>query len=179
MDGVDEIISVLKDDGSTERQNAGKTSHRGIEYALNFSPIRNLKIRFSGTNAIHRFIEFNESGNDYSGNLMPQAPNWVANAQITYKPEFVKGLRVSVEWQHVDHYFMNQDNSSTYKGYNIFNVRTGYIWKSIEIWVNVLNVSDELYSTVARANQWGQSYSLGRPRNFNVGLAYNFKAKKK
>lgn len=179
MDGVDEIISVLKDDGSSERQNAGKTSHRGIEYAVHFSPIKGLKLRFSGTNAIHKFIEFNESGNDFSGNFMPQAPNWVANAQITYKPVFVTGLRVSVEWQHIDQYFMNQDNSSTYKGHDVFNLRAGYVWKSFEVWINTINVTNELYSTVARSSKWGQSYSLGRPRNFNVGLAYNFKAKKK
>jgi outer membrane receptor protein involved in Fe transport len=179
MDGVDEIISVLKDDGSTERQNAGQTSHRGIEYAIHYSPINDLNFRFSGTNAIHEFIDFNESGNDYSGNLMPQAPNWIANAQITYKPAFIKGLRTSVEWQHIDEYFMNQDNSKSYKGYDIINVRVGYNWKAFEVWVNALNVSNELYSTVARANKWGQSYSLGKPRNFNIGLAYNFKSKKK
>jgi len=36
MDGVNEIISVLLDDGTRVRQNAGETTHRGVEYGLSF-----------------------------------------------------------------------------------------------------------------------------------------------
>lgn len=179
MDGRNEIISVLKDDGSTERQNAGETTHKGIEYSIQYQPIRDLVIRFSGTNATHKFNEFEERGNDYEGKTMPQAPEWIANAQISYKPHYIKGLRASLEWQHVQDYFMNPTNTKKYEGYDLLNARLGYRYKSFEMWVNVLNATDELYATVARATSWGQSYSLGMPRNFNIGLAYTFNAKSK
>jgi len=177
MDGLNEIISVLQDDGSTLRQNAGKTTHQGIEYGFNFLPHKDVKIRISGTNAIHKFVDFEESGKDYSGLKMPQAPEWIANAQITYTPHYLDGLRVSLEWQHVDEYFMDQQNSKSYAGYDIFNLRLGYEWKAFEVWTNVMNVTDQLYATVARATAWGQTYSLGKPRNFNLGIAYHFHSK--
>ncbi len=177
MDGVNEIISVLQEDGSRLRENAGKTTHQGIEYGLQLFPHRDLKLRISGTNALHKFIDFKESGNDFSGNRMPQAPEWIANAQITYTPHFLRGFRASLEWQHIDQYFMDQNNTKTYDGHDILNLRIGYVWKSFEVWVNLLNATDELYATVARANAWGQSFSLGRPRNFNLGIAYRFQQK--
>lgn len=177
MDGFNEIISVLQDNGSTMRQNAGETTHQGVEYGLNLFPHPDFKLRLSGTNALHKFIEFNESGNDFSGNKMPQAPEWIANAQITYTPRFFKGFRMSLEWQHIDEYFMDQQNTKTYNGYDILNVRVGYSWKSFEVWANLMNATNELYATVARATAWGQSYSLGRPRNINLGIAYRFQQK--
>ncbi|MBL6447597.1 TonB-dependent receptor [Fulvivirga sp. 29W222] len=174
MDGRNEIISVLQNDGSTIRQNAGKTTHQGIEYNLQFQPVDELMFRVSGTNALHKFLDYEESGTDYADKRMPQAPEWIANAQVTYKPQYLKGLRASVEWQHIDGYYMDAGNTRSYEGYNIFNVRLGYEWKAFEIWGNMLNATDKLYATVARANKWGQTYSTGNPRNFNVGLAYRF-----
>ena len=174
MDGINEIISVLQDDGSRVRQNAGQTLHRGIEYGLNMLPHKDVRIRISGTNATHEFVDFNESGVDFSGMEMPQAPRWIANAQITYTPAYLQGLRVSVEWQHIDEYYTDQLNTKTYDGHDLIHVRLGYEWKAFEVWANVINATNELYSTVARSNRWGDSFSLGRPRNFNVGLAYKF-----
>lgn len=177
MDGENEIISVLLDDGSTERQNAGRTTHQGIEYTLTAQPIKSIVFRFSGTNANHRFIDYIVNGTDLGGNQMPQAPKWIANSQITWKPTFFKGFRLSAEWQHVSEYFMETANEKIYDGYDIFNLRTGYQWKGLEVWVNAINVGNTLFSTVARSSKWGQSYSLGTPRSFTLGLAYQFKGK--
>lgn len=177
MDGKNEIISVLQDDGSRIRQNAGETAHKGIEYAINVLLHEDLEFRFGGSNSIHEFIDFDESGKDFSGNKMPQAPQWIANAQLSYTPHQIKGLRVGLEWQHINSYFMDQQNTKTYDGCDVFNLRLGYEWKSFEIWTNVLNLTDELYATVARATKWGQSYSLGKPQHITFGIAYSFKGK--
>ncbi|WP_109829400.1 TonB-dependent receptor [Reichenbachiella versicolor] len=177
MDGRNEIISVLLDDGTRIRKNAGSTTHQGVEYNLQVQPIPSILIRVSGTNAIHKFLDYKESGIDYSNKSMPQAPEWTANAQITYKPEYLKGFRASVEWQHVGEYYMDAVHSKSYEGYDIFNLRLGYEWKAFDIWTNIINATDELYATVARSNQWGESYSLGNPRNFNVGIGYKFAQK--
>ena len=72
---------------------------------------------------------------------------------------------------------MDQLNTKTYKGYDVFNLRLGYERKSFEVWTNIMNISNELYATVARATAWGQTYSLGNPRSFNVGLSYKFNKK--
>ena len=173
MDGLNEIITILQDNGSSIKKNAGKTTHQGIEYGVNVMIHKDLRIQFSGTNAIHKFVAFAEAGNNYSGNEMPQAPQLMTNAVITYKPSALKGLRTSIEWRHMDDYFMEQQNTKRYSGYNIYNFRIGYEWKAFEVWTNVMNLTDKLYSTVARASTWGDSYSLGKPRNFNIGLVYH------
>ncbi|MEM9918864.1 MAG: TonB-dependent receptor [Bacteroidota bacterium] len=177
LDGKNEIISVRLDDGTRENRNAGKTQHRGIEYGINWQLIDGLQLRFSGTNASHRFIDYIENGNDYSDNEMGQAPSWIANAELTYKPSFVPGLRLAFEWQHIDEYYMDNGNSAKYDGYDIFNFRIGYRFRQFEFWSNVMNLSDKLYATVARRSRWGDSYSVGEPRAINIGLAYNFQKK--
>ncbi|WP_236979517.1 TonB-dependent receptor domain-containing protein [Membranihabitans maritimus] len=174
MDGLNEIISVLQNDGTSIRQNAGETTHQGIEYSLMVNPISALSIRVSGTYAIHKFLDYEDSGMEFFDNRMPQAPNNIVNAQLSYKPKFIDGFRFSVEWQHLDSYFMDAANTVEYEGYDIFNVRAGYRWNAFEIWVNAINTTDQLYATVARANAWGQTYSVGNPRNFNIGIGYHF-----
>ena len=177
MDGLNEIISVLQSDGSTLQQNSGRTTHQGIEYSLLTSLHKDVVFRISGTNAIHQFTYYVEGGIDFSDKSMPQSPNWIFNTQLTYKPSFFKGFRASIEWQHIDKYFMDQLNTKSYEGYNLFNLRLGYERKSWEIWTNIMNVSNELYATVARSTAWGQTYSLGNPRSINIGLSYKFKKK--
>jgi len=177
MDGQNEIISVLQNDGSTLQKNAGKTTHKGVEYSLVTSIQKDIVIRLSGSNAIHQFVEYIDEGNDFSNQSMPQSPNWIGNVQLTYKPSFLKGLRTSLEWQHIDEYYMDQQNTKKYEGYNLLNLRIGYKMKSFEVWTNIMNITNKLYATVARSTAWGQTYSLGNPRNVNIGIAYKFQKK--
>jgi len=179
MDGTNEIISVRLDDGSTEKQNAGETRHKGIEYTLYYRLTDDLTLKVNGTNAQHTFLDYVESGTDYSDKSMTGSPGWIANVQLTYKPRFIKGFRISGEVQHLDKYFMDAANTKTYSGFDVVNIRVGYERKGFEIWANIMNVTDELYATTARSSRWGDSYSAGNPRHITVGVAYNFAKKKK
>ncbi|MCH2045123.1 MAG: TonB-dependent receptor [Saprospiraceae bacterium] len=175
MDGTNEIISVQLPDGTRENQNAGKTRHFGIEYGINWAITKDLFFRINGTNARHLFLDYIENGADYSGNVMGQAPTWICNSELTYKPLFLKGFRISVEWQHINKYFMDNGNTKTYKGYHLFNARLGYEFKGFEIWLNGMNLTNRLYATVARATAWGQRYSVGEPLAIQFGLGYTFR----
>lgn len=174
MDGTNEIISVRQDNGETVNQNAGQTRHQGVEYGFYYTPIKDVSIRVTGSNAAHTFISYEENGNDFSGKQMPQAPTWIFNSEVFYKPRFVKGLRVGVEMMHMNQYFMDAANSKTYPGFLIFNARAGYTFKGFEIWCNVLNFTNQLYSPNARLSRWGESITVGDPLNVNVGIGYNF-----
>ncbi len=177
MEGTNEIISVRLDDGSYRNQNAGSTRHRGVEYTLHYTPLEALSLRGSGTNARHWFLEYVERGANYSGNEMATAPNFICNAEVTYKPGFLKGLRLNLEWQRVGEYFMDAVNSESYKGYHLFNARVGYTFRGFEAWVNAINLSNELYATTVDKYSYGKSYRQGIPRTFNVGIGYQFTAK--
>ena len=174
MDGTNEIISVQLDDGSRENRNAGATKHQGIEYTVKYEVVNGLSFRFSGTNANHEFVDYVEKGNDFSGKKMNRAPKFISNSELTFRPQFVKGLRLAVEWQHMSKYFMDEANTEEYGGFDIFNIRLGYQWKQVEAWVNLMNVTDRNYAVNASKSAWGTNYSPGLPRTIQLGIGYNF-----
>ncbi len=183
LDGTNEIITVQNDYDENEEQNAGKTRHRGVEYTVEYAPVNKLVVRISGTNVEHKYIDYIEKGKDYSGEIIDRAPNWIANAEITYRPEFLKGSRFGIEWQHLNEYYaeppQETGNREKYEGFDIFNIRMGYKIKRFETWLNILNSTDRLYATTARIRRGKMDYRPGNPRTFTIGLAYNFSGKEK
>jgi iron complex outermembrane recepter protein len=174
LEGTNEVVSVKLDDGSTENRNAGKTLHKGIELGVSAIPVKDVTLRFSGAYSRHEFTNFNEKGVKYDGNEMNGAPNWIYNTELWYRPFFVKGLRVGVEWQHVGSYWLDPVNTVKYPGFNVVHLRVGYQWKAVEIWVNTINLGDSYYAYTASKSSFGYSYNPAEPRNFNVGLSYDF-----
>jgi iron complex outermembrane receptor protein len=190
MDGRNEIISVGLNDNTNNTQyvNAGATRHRGVEYSLTYAPVSEVNFRFSGTNARHTFLTYSEfvqgRDKDYSGNRMSNAPDWIANSEVFYKPRFVPGARVGLEWQHIGSYFTNTANTKSYTGYDLFNLRLGYrlpqpAVRGLEVWANVVNLSNKLYAVNATTTQYGTTYAAAAPRTYTLGVGYTFAAKAK
>lgn len=174
LEGRNEIVSVRMDDGSSQNMNAGATLHKGIEMGVNANPSKQVSLRFSGAMNYHKFIDFVEKGVSYSGKMMNGAPRWMHNAEVWYRPSFVAGLRVGIEWQRLGQYYMDPLNTAMYKGYDVFNMRAGYKRNGFEIWINVLNVFDNYYAYTGSKSNSGYSYTPGEPVNFNVGIGYDF-----
>jgi iron complex outermembrane recepter protein len=174
LNGTNEIITVKNPDNSTENQNAGKTKHTGIEYGITYRPVNSLSLRFSAANSKHTFVDYIEKGVAYNNNELAGGPRFIANAEVTYKPVFVKGLRVSAEWQHIGPYYMDNANSKKYNGFDLLNLRAGYTIRQFEVWVNALNATNTYYSTYASKSGSTLSYNLGDPRELTIGIAYKF-----
>lgn len=186
MNGTNELLNIRQPDNSTDYQSAGKTLHRGIEFGLTYKPNKQLFVRLGGTAAIHRFVEFtlsqkaSDALKDVNGKDMPSAPRWLWNSEISYYPNWFKNFRTSVEWQHAAGWFQNQTNTVRYEGYNLVNFRAGYRWKGIELFTNVMNLTDALYATNAtRGNAATDrtTFTPAAPRTFTVGMQYNFTGK--
>ena len=182
MNGVNEVVTIQNDFGENEYENAGKTQHKGIEYTIQYAPASNIILRLSAANTEHKYIEYTEKGEDYSGEIMEMSPTMIANAEITYKPEFLKGNRIGIEWQHLGEYYAEPPkltgDRATSPGFDIFNIRFGYRIKSFETWLNIMNFTDELYATSAGVRYGAMDYRPGDPIKFNIGLAYNFTGNK-
>lgn len=195
LKGENELLSVRQPDNTSLYEAAGETTHKGIEYGLNYHPNTEWTIRFGGTNAIHKFDEFilstrpSDEIQNVNGKTMPSAPSWIANSEIIYKPMFLDGFRVGVEWQHMSSWYQNQVNTSVYdergafglKGISVLSFRTGYEWSGVEVFMNVLNITDELYAFNATRGNTAAStstYVAAPPRTFVFGLQYNFSSKK-
>ena len=105
----------------------------------------------------------------------------MGNSEVSYYPNWLPNFRAAVEWQYISSYYQNQVNTVKYVGYNLFNARFGYQYKNVEIYGNILNVTDKLYAyNASRGNlESSQStYTAAAPRTFLVGLQYNFSLKK-
>ncbi|RAJ97656.1 outer membrane receptor for ferric coprogen and ferric-rhodotorulic acid [Larkinella arboricola] len=191
MEGRNELLNIRQPDNSTDYQSAGKTLHRGIEYSLTYRPTREWFFRFGGTNALHRFVHFalstraSDAVKNVNGFDMPQAPRWVANTELTYKPRWAKGLRLSAEWQRISSWYQNQINTVSYndrgafggRGISVINLRAGYPFRRFEVFANLLNATNELYATSAtRGNNPTDrtTYTPAAPRTLVGGIQYNF-----
>lgn len=192
LDGRNELLNIRQPDNSTDYQSAGKTLHRGVEYGLTYKPTSELFFRFGGTNAVHRYQAFalststTDAVQNVNGKDMPQAPRWVANTELTYKPQWLPGWRVAGEYQRISAWYQNQVNTVRYadtglfgaEGVSTLNLRTGYSWReTVEVFVNVLNLTNERYATAATRGNAAtdrSTYTPGAPRTVSVGVQYNF-----
>jgi outer membrane receptor protein involved in Fe transport len=174
LTSTNEVISAKMDDGSFANVNAGKTLHKGIELGIFATPAKEISFRWSGAYSRHKFANYVEKGADYSGNDMAGAPKLTYNAELWYKPQFARGLRIGAELQHVGKYFADPKNTATYSGYNMLNIRAGYQYRNVEIWINAMNITDNYYANNVTKSSSGYSYTLADPRSINVGIAYDF-----
>jgi iron complex outermembrane recepter protein len=194
MIGQKELLNIRQPDNSTDYQSAGKTLHRGIEYGLTFKPADEWFFRFGGTNAIHRFEDFELSTRstdeikNLDGKEMPQAPRWIANSEITYKPNYIEGFRISLEWQRIGSWYQDQINQVKYRdkgfmglrGVSYLNLRAGYEFKGFEFFTSISNLTDELYANSAtRGNSPFDrtTFTPAAPRTFILGIQYTFTGK--
>lgn len=175
MDGKDEIIPVRQPNGISQSENAGETRHKGVEYGITYRPAGDWSIRLSAFNAKHTFVQYVSAGVNYNGFNMAAAPHFVVNAEVVYKPHYIKGLRAGIEWQRVGKYFMDNLNQHIYDGFNVVNLRLGYERSHYALWVNALNVLNTYYSTIATyAPSSKYAYQLGDPRAITIGASYKF-----
>ncbi|KQW97454.1 TonB-dependent receptor [Flavobacterium sp. Root420] len=187
MEGKNELLNIKLADNSTDYRSAGETHHKGIEFGASYRPSKQINFRVGGTYAQHTYIDFKLSDKpsdpvqNLNGKEMPSAPKWSGNSELSYYPNWLPNLRTSIEWQLVGSYYQDQINTVKYDGYNIFNARIGYQWKGIEVYGNVLNLTDKLYAyNVSRANTTNAqpTYTAAAPRTFVFGIQYNLSLKK-
>jgi len=174
LDGKNEIVNTRLADGSYQNQNAGQTSHKGIEFNVKYSPFDDVSFRVGGTVAKHKYVDFIQQGKTFSGNDMAQSPSYIMNGEVTYKPGYLKGFRIAIECQSLGSYFTDPQNTGKYNGFAMMNARIGYTFKSIETWVNCINVTNENYAVTVEKNAYGTTYRPGQLRTVNIGIAYHF-----
>lgn len=180
LDGLNEVISVQVEQNVFENRNAGATRHYGVEFQLGAVPTDELNIRIGGTWARHLFVNYRErvgtSERVFDNNQMPQAPDWVTFSEITYKPMWLQGFRVSAELQTMGQYFQDVQNTRKYEGHVVFNLRAGYKIGGLDVFVNVLNLANTLYSETSSWSSFGYSFTPANPRLISVGASYNLGA---
>ncbi|AXT60356.1 TonB-dependent receptor [Aquimarina sp. AD10] len=188
LEGENTLITLRDENDQFFNTNAGKTRSYGVEYGVTWYPTKELSLTHNGSYAMHRYVEFFDSGIDYSDTDRETAPNLLGTSLLTYRKDFENhfGFNVTAEHELVGSYntsFENQiDNqdgtfeTAEYDGHSVFNLRTTIYYKSFEIWGHALNVFDELYAARASFNRFRgeNSFTIGNPRAFHFGAKYNF-----
>lgn len=173
MVGNDEVVSLRKDDGTSVSQNSGKTLHQGVELSVHYAPVQELSFQFGGTYMRHEYVNFIIDKTDVSGNEMKSAPPYVINSKITYKPRFFEGFKCSLDWQSIDGYYTDAKNTKFYDGYNIFNAELRYSFSQFEVWLNCLNLTNEVYATVVNYKYGKNQFDAGQLRRFQIGIGFH------
>lgn len=172
MNGVDEFVGVIRQNGMYDIINAGKTNHKGIELQLNYQ-CKNLSITFNPSYAQHTFKDYTNYGVKYDGNNMNSAPNYLHYANLCYTFKQFHGLKLIAEWNKVGSYYINASNTKKYEGYDLLNLKATMVLHSFMLNVGVNNLLDKIYATNADGT-YGVRYYPGLPRTLQVGVSYKW-----
>lgn len=151
----------------------GSTRHQGIELAASW--LMNDQFVFEGTvswsDQIYTFNRIDEDGAEIitDGNQIDTAPEWLATAAVTWLPN--DGFRLQLSADYVGEYFTNAANTQDYPGHLVANLRASYdINGSLESFIIIRNLTDELYADRADFAFGNERYFPGEPLNITFGL---------
>jgi len=172
------IREQVGDDQFIEK-NAGKSKHQGIElgldYLLNIAPKITLNPFINYTLNHHKFIDFVDDGNDYSGNELTGVPKHRITMGI--QSRLFSHFYLNLIGQHVGSIPITDANDVYSDAFTIFNLRTGYQQKltdkfSLGIDFGINNLTDKVYAQSVLINT--QGFGGNEPRYFYPGNSINY-----
>lgn len=179
MDVDDGIVRAYNDEGQRYLTNASRIIHKGIEAAIDWLVTTEFNISLAYSKSKHEFDEHEQ----YSGNEMAMAPDYIANLRLRYAPSYLQGFSSMLEVQSIGEYWMDDANSSDpdtgeariYNGYTIVNLKARYqVSPQLALNARMLNLSDKVYAQEAQFRYSRNSWSPGAPRTIYIGLNYQW-----
>ena len=176
MTKQDDIVSYTAADNTRETLNAGKTQHQGIELGYDRQLAETVTLDVSFSYAEHTYESWSpKAGVDYSGNEIKSAPRQIADVRLNWRPSQLNGGRVELNWAHLGRYWMDDANTHSYVGHDIYHLRGNYMLsKQLELFGRVENLTDERYATAASLSSNNEQFAPGLPRTVYAGVSYNW-----
>ncbi|MFT4536113.1 MAG: iron complex outermembrane receptor protein [Saprospiraceae bacterium] len=183
-----DLITTERDETNQSiNTNGGNATYSGLELALRYSLVGKLKSNKNLTINLHynlmknKYGDFIDNENDYSKNNIPGAPTQTLSTIIAGNHN---GWFANIRYQHINDYYMRDDNSIKSDAYQLVHIMGGYKYK-IGKWqitprVDLVNLFDTKYAsmTLVNASSFGGNapryYYSGRPRNVLVSLNINY-----
>lgn len=163
-------------------RNAGKTEHKGIELqASYFQPLTRgsyispyINVEFTH----HKFINFVDGDNNYSGNQLTGVPDKKLNGGI--KAGF-RNFILNTNFLYIGEMPLNDSNEIYSEAYTILNAKASYKialspMLAVEVNAGINNFTDEQYASAVLINATGfgksepRFYYPGMPRNWFGGV---------
>lgn len=175
MDIDDAIVTAVDNLGDTYRTNAGETRHEGIELELAYQFMPSLSGKLAYSHSRHEFVDYINSGTDYSGNTMKFAPRNKAGAVLNWSLQSVSGLDLQLQMDHFGKYWKDDANTEKASSYTLFHVKGQYmVAPDMTLFARVDNLFDRDYVYQSEIS-WGRDkYYPGAKRSFKAGVKYSW-----
>lgn len=187
LDIDDLLVAERMGDDQYVGRNAGKTEHQGIEWSISFTqPINRFLYISPYINAEitdHKFIDFVDGDNNFSGNQLTGVPDKKVNGGIHFG---YKNFNLNTNFLHIGEIPLNDANQIYSDSYNVFNAKASYKFElskalSLDVNVGINNFTDKSYASSILINATGfgkaepRFYYPGMPRNWFAGVKVAYK----
>lgn len=188
LDWQDQQVSVQLSGNRFDREtvNSGESTVKGFESEIVYYATDNFSgyvgMGYSKTNFEKFEIVLPTESFDLSGREFADAPNWTVKIGATYRRNngFIFNVNANYEGDSIavaNPYAGGIDESAEFfdpknDSRLLVNIRTGYKWKNVGLFLNVNNLLDEEY--VSSADRGFGNYTLGKPRLATLRLEASF-----
>ena len=159
--------------------NAGHSSSKGFELALNSSPLKNLSIALSYGYTYAKFIEYQKSATlSYSGNMLPMVPRNTLSCLASYAlypscASFIDKIVLTAGLTGLGKIYWAEDNEVAQNFYALLNAKISitsgiFTW---ECWGK--NITDMHYNTYCFKSSADYA-QIGKPAYFGTSLLVKF-----
>lgn len=164
-----------------EIRNASNAHSKGLEFSLQARPpVRGVDL-FAGLGVIEAEIddwistEYDSATGssyqyDYTGNRLPNVPNYTYNLGAQYR--HMSGFFCRVDWLGTGSVYSDSKNTAKENGYQIFNLRLGFESENYDIHLWCKNLFDEEYLQVRLASSGDHQGLDGAPRMVGATFTY-------
>ena len=159
--------------------NAGHSSSKGFELALNSSPLKNLSIALSYGYTYAKFIEYQKSAKlNYSGNMLPMVPRNTLSCSASYalypsSTSFIDKIVLTAGLTGIGKIYWAEDNEVAQNFYALLNAKISitsgiFTW---ECWGK--NITDTHYNVYCFKSSADYA-QVGKPAYFGTSLLVKF-----
>ena len=161
-------------------ENAGSSTHEGLEAALTMELLPYLTVNLAYTLSDFTFDRFRDrEGNRFDGNKIPGVPDNQIHVGLSYRhPD---GFYAGWDLLYAESFFADNANTVKSDSYTLSGLRAGYAheWNGLEIspFVGINNLLDEEYFDNVRLNAgFGRYFEPAPERNYygGIGVRYDF-----
>jgi len=149
--------------------NAAKANSKGLELEIDYSLNDAINLFSSFGFNKTTYDDFKDNKGDYSGNSNFFAPKYNFNIGAQYRAE--NGYYGKVEIYGYGKMYLNKENTSEKKAYNLVDLKLGYETQDFDIYLYGKNIFNKNHDTL----NYSKFYTIySEPREIGIQLAYRF-----
>lgn len=151
----------------------GRTRHQGVELSASAPLGERFALAGWVSYARHsyRFADPSARAGEtiVTGNDVDSAPRWLWNARAEWR--LLDPLTLELEWAHMGRYFTNAENTRTYPGHDVFNLRADYaLREGVVAFAAIRNLTNTDYAERADFAFGEDRYFPGEDRGVTFGM---------